>query len=426
MRCGVGSRPGRKWPEPSATTLPLEPTDTTRPPASPGSFLPALRRAWSRRARRGRSRSGCALWLAVVGNLALWRELTASDPAPRRRVRLAWASSSCSCRGGGADAAHRLGPLDEAALDRDPARAAGVAQHFMLTYGVVMDPAMLANNVADRRQRGARPAELGLLANMLLVAPAGPAGSCLAGGAHAAGGRRCWRNVVLLGAIAVLAVAATARCTACWRRWCATTWTCATCRIRSPGSRSAVRVACRPLSEAAKPLVPITAGTALGRQPRRGRPSRRCWCWWWARPRARITSRSTAIARDTTPELAARGVLSFRDVWSCGTNTLDSVPCMFSPLGKAAFEAAQRRTTRTCSTCCRRPAWRCSGSTTRPAARSVCARVPSASTADLAGTPARGAPLRRRRMPRRGAARGPRRAHRGAARGAPPQGRASW
>ena len=29
---------------------------------------------------------------------------------------------------------------------------------------------------------------------------------------------------------------------------------------------------------------------------------------------------------------------SFRDVRSCGTDTRDSVPCMFSSLGKAAFE----------------------------------------------------------------------------------------
>ena len=32
---------------------------------------------------------------------------------------------------------------------------------------------------------------------------------------------------------------------------------------------------------------------------------------------------------------------------SCGTNTLASVPCMFSPLGKAGFEARKRRATRT-------------------------------------------------------------------------------
>ncbi len=42
--------------------------------------------------------------------------------------------------------------------------------------------------------------------------------------------------------------------------------------------------------------------------------------------------------RPTTPELAARGVLSLRKVWSCGTNTASSVPCMFSHLGREAFE----------------------------------------------------------------------------------------
>ena len=42
-------------------------------------------------------------------------------------------------------------------------------------------------------------------------------------------------------------------------------------------------------------------------------------------------------ARDTTPELARAGVVSFRNAWSCGTNTAASVPCMFSPLGREAF-----------------------------------------------------------------------------------------
>ncbi|TWO70772.1 phosphoethanolamine--lipid A transferase [Caenimonas sedimenti] len=44
-------------------------------------------------------------------------------------------------------------------------------------------------------------------------------------------------------------------------------------------------------------------------------------------------------ARDTTPELAAAGVASWRNAWSCGTSTAESVPCMFSHLGKEAFEA---------------------------------------------------------------------------------------
>lgn len=49
-------------------------------------------------------------------------------------------------------------------------------------------------------------------------------------------------------------------------------------------------------------------------------------------------------ARDTTPELARAGVASFRNAWSCGTNTAASVPCMFSPLGREGFLAREHDT----------------------------------------------------------------------------------
>jgi lipid A ethanolaminephosphotransferase len=41
--------------------------------------------------------------------------------------------------------------------------------------------------------------------------------------------------------------------------------------------------------------------------------------------------------RPTNPALAQYDVLSFTQAWSCGTNTADSVPCMFSHLGRASF-----------------------------------------------------------------------------------------
>jgi lipid A ethanolaminephosphotransferase len=47
-------------------------------------------------------------------------------------------------------------------------------------------------------------------------------------------------------------------------------------------------------------------------------------------------------ARPTNPELAGLDVLSLRNVMSCGTSTAASLPCMFSPLGKARFEARER------------------------------------------------------------------------------------
>jgi lipid A ethanolaminephosphotransferase len=42
--------------------------------------------------------------------------------------------------------------------------------------------------------------------------------------------------------------------------------------------------------------------------------------------------------RPTTPELARERIATFLNAWSCGTNTAASVPCMFSHLGRTAFE----------------------------------------------------------------------------------------
>lgn len=42
-------------------------------------------------------------------------------------------------------------------------------------------------------------------------------------------------------------------------------------------------------------------------------------------------------ARDTTPELAKRGVVNFTDVTSCGTATAVSMPCMFSHLTREEY-----------------------------------------------------------------------------------------
>lgn len=51
--------------------------------------------------------------------------------------------------------------------------------------------------------------------------------------------------------------------------------------------------------------------------------------------------------RPTTPELAklmtTERMATARNVWSCGTNTAASLPCMFSHLGKEAFESSNAR-----------------------------------------------------------------------------------
>jgi len=48
-------------------------------------------------------------------------------------------------------------------------------------------------------------------------------------------------------------------------------------------------------------------------------------------------------ARQTTPELAALPVINFSDVDSCGTNTEVSLPCMFAPVGRRAYDEGRIR-----------------------------------------------------------------------------------
>ncbi len=47
--------------------------------------------------------------------------------------------------------------------------------------------------------------------------------------------------------------------------------------------------------------------------------------------------------RQTTPELAARDVINFSDVTSCGTDTATSLPCMFSAIGRANYNQKEIR-----------------------------------------------------------------------------------
>src|SRR5437763_352096 len=110
-----------------------------------------------------------ALWLAVVGNLALWRELhRIAGDAPGAAVIgvgtfvvvLAALSALMLLTAWG----RWMKPLWIAILI-----AAGVAQHFMLTYGVVMDTAMLANTMQTDPREMRDLLGGTFLANMVLV-----------------------------------------------------------------------------------------------------------------------------------------------------------------------------------------------------------------------------------------------------------------
>ena len=110
-----------------------------------------------------------ALWLAVVGNLALWRDLDRLVGGSDRAVVFAGSFVVVLAALAALMLLTAWGrwmkPLWIAILV-----AAGVAQHFMLTYGVVMDTAMLANTMQTNSSEAADLLGARFVGDVLLVA----------------------------------------------------------------------------------------------------------------------------------------------------------------------------------------------------------------------------------------------------------------
>jgi lipid A ethanolaminephosphotransferase len=215
---------------------------------------------------------------------------------------------------------------------------AAVVQHYMLTYHVVMDPTMLANAMQTDMHETRDLLGWRMASNVLLVIalPAWWLARVRIAPMRLWG--QVWRNAVLfVVSLAVVGAAAVSMS-----------------RELAPLMRNNVQlrymmnplasiystgaVVLRPLFKRTHKLIPITAGTTLGASYA-----------GQAKPPMFVvvvgeTARSdhfalNGYARDTTPSLAALKVLSWTNVHSCGTNTLASVPCMFSPLGKEGYES---------------------------------------------------------------------------------------
>jgi lipid A ethanolaminephosphotransferase len=278
-----------------------------------------------------------SLWLTLTGNLALWHKLGSlaelSDPLGVLRLQfgalvflatlafmtlLAWPRV--------------MKPLWGLLVV-----VAACAQHFMLEYGIFIDASMVLN-VAQTNVSEARDLlSLHLLGNVLLVA-ALPLTWLAIVPVHTRGPwRNLGRNAVLLALSVVALVGGTV---ASYRELAPLSRNHKELRYLVNPLSSVVAVGTavfKPMFKKARPFVPISAGAALGAAyAHQAKP-----------PLFVLVVGETArtdhfglngYARNTTPELAARDVLSWRGVRSCGTNTLASVPCMFSHLGKAGFE----------------------------------------------------------------------------------------
>ena len=215
---------------------------------------------------------------------------------------------------------------------------AAFVQHYMLEYRVVMDPTMIANVLQTDPNEARDLMSWRMAFHVLLVVLLPGVALWRARIMPMRFAGKLWRNAALLVLAVVVALAAAVSMN----------------RQLAPLMRnnihlrymmnpvaslySAGSVLIKPLFKRSGKLIPITAGTALGASyAGQARP-----------PMFVLVVGETAradhfglngYARDTTPGLAARGVLSYRDVHSCGTNTLASVPCMFSPLGKQGYES---------------------------------------------------------------------------------------
>ena len=282
--------------------------------------------------------AGASLWMTTAGNAPLWRALG--------HLGLLDGAAGWTLAGG-------LGLLVWAGLAAllsllawrwtlKPAvvlllLATACASYFMLRYGIVVDAGMLTNVLQTDARESADLLSPGLALTVLALAGV-PAWLL-------------WRQPVAYGR---------------WQRQL----------LRNPAMASAclllvvvaVLVSFQPLASAMRNhrelrylINPLNAVYALGRtaaRPLERDGSRmlplgedgRLGAAHAARARPPLlllvlgeTGRAgnfglNGYARPTTPELERAGVASFRNVWSCGTSTAASVPCMFSHLGRDGFE----------------------------------------------------------------------------------------
>ena len=281
---------------------------------------------------------GLALYLVLAANWPLWGAVARIGGAPSLYLRSVLALALLVACGTVALLSLTAWSRGVKPLWFAVVLVAAMAQHFMLTYRVVMDPGMGANLLhTDWREAsdllGWRMLP-GVLAVLLLPAwwllrvrllPMPVLG-------------QLWRNGVLL----VLALGLAAATVAVFSR------DLAPLMRNNPLLRyqmnplasvySTTVAVLRPLRSARGPLVPMTAGAALGATHAAQKKPLLLVLVVGETARADHFGLN-GYARDTTPELAARGVFNWRQVQSCGTSTMASLPCMFSPLGKQGFEA---------------------------------------------------------------------------------------
>jgi lipid A ethanolaminephosphotransferase len=328
------------------------------------------------------------VWLALSANWALWLRLGAVDgyngAAWLLRVKFVLLILPALTLGLGFTAWPRgMKPVWGVLLV-----VAAAAQHFMLAYGAVVDTGMVRNVLQTHVSESADLWHPMLLVHLLVVVlplawlwqvPVRRLGP--------------WRA---LGRTVVMCVAAAAVLVlgvfAMYRDLAPVVRNNMALRFMlNPVSPvlSVADVVLKPLLRRPRPFVEIAHGATLG-------PAMVANTGTQRPPLLVLVVGETAradhfalngYARDTTPELAGRGALSWTQVRSCGTSTLESVPCMFSHLGRTDFVkrgAEYENLLDVLQEAGLAVLWL----DNQAGCKGVCARVPSASTDDMHATAA--------------------------------------
>ncbi len=275
------------------------------------------------------------VWIATLGNVALWRELSRLDVW---HGLAGWTLVAGMVAGIGGLMAlwfsvfawrRTLKPMLVLML-----LASAGCTHFMLSYGVVMDPPMMVNVVQTDVHEATDLLNVHLLVNLVLLGVLPSVWVVCQRVSYGPWLRRLRGNLQLAAASVVLALLAVM---ACFQPLAST--------MRN---HHEVRYLMTPLNVVyalgktafagparSHELLPIGVDAVAGTRFGTTRP-----------PLLVLVLGETGRAgnfgvngytRNTTPVLAQEDIVSFHNVWSCGTSTAVSVPCMFSRLPRKTF-----------------------------------------------------------------------------------------
>jgi lipid A ethanolaminephosphotransferase len=285
--------------------------------------------------------AAAGLWIAALPNWPLWRALLALPETASTRGIVFIIGFGLMIA---ALMTALLAPLAFRATIKPAIAAllvaAALGAHFMGSYGVVIDTTMMTNVVQTNPGEVRDLLNLRLMGSLLLLAVLPIALMwrlplrCVGWGAQTL--RNGVGGVLALLALALLVFALFADLSATMRNHRSMRY------LINPANSlyALVDLAVRARAQPSGPPLPIGLDARVAPRPAGKAP-----------PLLVLVIGETAradhfalngYARATNPELSAMGVLSFRQVMSCGTNTAASLPCMFSHLGKADFESRDR------------------------------------------------------------------------------------